>query len=422
MSSEYDVLANRDYTGRQGTLLKLNEIKYLLDSLPSHSTVAITGSDTILTQMFNPNSAGTLFINERPLEHVDAPALSSKPLKVGLLGARGYVGKEFAKLLVQHPDLELKYASSRALCGKRVIPSFDLPESASSHGVASDLMFSSIEPEEFLQITRDALVDVWVLALPNGLAPAFTDLVEKECPESSCLMIDLGADFRFDDTWAYGLPERPGARKQLGSAKRISNPGCYATGAQVALLPLFNQKTELNAIQAVDEATPIVFGVSGYSGAGTTPSPKNDPKELKDNLMAYTLTNHIHEREASRHLGHQIGFTPHVAPFFRGIHLTVSCHLKRLPNGDFPTSKEVHDLYSKYFASDSLIIVSEEIPHVRDIMNKHQVHVGGFNVDGESGRLVVISLIDNLLKGAATQALQNINIALGKDEYLGIDS
>ena len=346
--------------------------------------------------------------------------LSSNPLKVGLLGARGYVGREFAKLLVEHPDLELKYASSRALNGQRVIPSFGLPESACNHGVASDLLFTSIEPEEFVDITRNNLVDIWVLALPNGLAPGFTDLVAKECPDSSCLFIDLGADFRFNDTWTYGLPERPGARKNLSSTKRISNPGCYATGTQVALLPLLNGKSNLSDIKSVNNIPPTVFGVSGYSGAGTTPSPKNDPKELNDNLMAYTLTNHIHERECSRHLGRQIGFTPHVAPFFQGIHLTVSCNLERNSNGIYPTSDQVYELYKEYFKDDKLIDVVNDMPHVRDIMFQHQVRVGGFNVDENTGRLVMVSLIDNLLKGAATQALQNINIALGKDEYLGI--
>lgn len=350
--------------------------------------------------------------------------MSASPLKVGLLGARGYVGRELAKLLVEHPDMELRFASSRALVGQRVIESFGLDARASEHGIAGDLEFTNVEVEEFVSRTKDKEVDIWVLALPNNLAPAYTTRLYEECPDTSCLLIDLSADFRFDDSWVYGLPERPGARAALHGAKKISNPGCYATGIQVALMPLLQPKDGQNeSVSVLEGTTPMVFGVSGYSGAGTTPSPKNDPHCLGDNLMPYTLTNHIHEREATRHLGHQVAFTPHVASWFQGIHLTATGYLSPKANGQFPSAEEVAEVYEEYFREEPLVEVYKDLnsmPHVRDIMFQHGVKVGGFDVDPRTGRVVMISLIDNLLKGAATQALQNINIALGKNELLGI--
>ena len=351
-------------------------------------------------------------------------AMSSAPLKVGLLGARGYVGRELAKLLVEHPDMQLSFASSRALVGQRVIGSFGLDPSASEKGIAGDLEFTNVEVDEFVSRTKNNEVDIWVLALPNNLAPAYTTRLYEECPDTPCVLIDLSADFRFDDGWVYGLPERPGARAALRGATKISNPGCYATGVQVALMPLVQHKEgQDGSIRVKEGTTPMVFGVSGYSGAGTTPSPKNDPHCLGDNLMAYTLTNHIHEREATRHLGHEVAFTPHVASFFQGIHLTVTGYLAPKANGEYPSAEEVAEIYEEYYKGEPLIEVYKDLnsmPYVRDVMFQHGVKVGGFDVDPRTGRVVMISLIDNLLKGAATQALQNVNIALGKTELLGI--
>jgi N-acetyl-gamma-glutamyl-phosphate reductase/acetylglutamate kinase len=149
-------------------------------------------------------------------------------------------------------------------------------------------------------------------------------------------------------------------------------------------------------------AMPTVFGVSGYSGAGTKPSPKNDVAYLKDNLIPYSLTNHIHEREVSHHIGRPIAFMPHVASWFQGISLTV-----HVPLAKTMTSDQVIELFEEQYAKEPLVkIVKTGDTVVRDISGKHGVRLGGFQVDATGRRVVIISTIDNLLKGAATQALQ----------------
>ena len=300
LTSEYAVLANKDYEGRQGTLLKLNEIKLLLDNLPSTSAVAITSAKSIVEEWFSHQGAGTSFVYGQ----------GKAKKKVALLGARGYVGEEFAKILAQHPDLELVMASSRALEGENVKAQFGLADT-STPSISDSLVFNSINPEDLSSLDGAEDVDVWVLALPNGLAEQWVDPLEQVGKKANrgtgALLIDLGADFRFTDEWTYGLPERSlptidNARKELRGTRKIANPGCYATGSQFGLMPLM-------AHGLVQEGTvPHVFGVSGYSGAGTTPSPNNDPDNLRDNIIGYALVNHIHEREISRHMQHEVAF------------------------------------------------------------------------------------------------------------------
>ena len=189
--------------------------------------------------------------------------------------------------------------------------------------------------------------------------------------------------------------------------------GCYATGSQLALAPL------VRAGLVRKGASPRIFGVSGYSGAGTTPSPKNDPAVLKDNLIPYALTGHIHEREVSAQLGVPVTFMPHVAPHFRGISLTVSADLASPIDGS-----GVHALYEEFYRGEPLVKVHaagyDETPLVQDIANEHHVALGGFIVDEAQEKVVVLSCIDNLLKGAATQAVQNANLILGLPELEGI--
>jgi N-acetyl-gamma-glutamyl-phosphate reductase len=178
------------------------------------------------------------------------------------------------------------------------------------------------------------------------------------------------------------------------------------------------------------KTSPNIFGVSGYSGAGTKPSPKNDPAKLTDNLMPYSLTGHMHEREVSRHLPRAgepfrqgVHFMPHVAPFFRGITLTVNIALQKSV-----TLESVRDMYRQQYDNEPLIHVLGEkegaekdgFPLVRDCVGKHGVQVGGFTLSKDGKRLVVVATLDNLLKGAATQAMQNMNLALGFDELTSI--
>jgi N-acetyl-gamma-glutamyl-phosphate reductase/acetylglutamate kinase len=351
----------------------------------------------------------------------DSPGNSSsqKVYKVALLGARGYVGREFVNLLCDHPHMELKIASSRALAGQRVQECFSIERKKSLDGV-NDLVFRELEPNDLLRDPVSQEVDVWVLALPNGLAPKFVATLDEIAAfrgKEKTVIIDLSADYRFDDAWVYGLPEHPGNRSLLRSATRISNPGCYATGAQTALMPLLQPADSSCKLRIEPGSIPAIFGVSGYSGAGTNPSPKNDPKVLINNIVPYSLVNHIHEKECSHHLDHRIAFMPHVASWFRGIHLTTSVHLRDFDGID---DSSLLSLYEKYYEGEALVKVSASAPTVRQNANKHHVAVGGFTVDPQTGRAVIISTIDNLLKGAATQAIQNLNISLNLDEYCGL--
>ncbi|KAI6814246.1 Protein arg-6, partial [Hortaea werneckii] len=166
---------------------------------------------------------------------------------------------------------------------------------------------------------------------------------------------------------------------------------------------------------APQPAQPTVFGVSGYSGAGTKPSPKNDVQNLTNNLIPYSLTDHIHEREISSQLGQDVAFIPHVAVWFQGIHHTIS-----LPLAGKMVSRDVRQLYQDRYHGEKLVAVRGESPLVKNIAGKHGVEIGGFAVHSGGKRAVVNVTIDNLLKGAATQCLQNMNLALGYAEYEGI--
>ncbi|RSL49560.1 Protein arg-6, mitochondrial [Fusarium sp. AF-6] len=250
------------------------------------------------------------------------------------------------------------------------------------------IIYENLSPEEVAQLDQDGKVDCWVMALPNGVCQPFVEALGQ----SSSLIVDLSADYRFDGTWAYGLPELV-QRSKIAQSTRISNPGCYATGSQLALSPILEHLGGM----------PTVFGASGYSGAGTKPSPKNDVKVLHDNLIPYSLTGHVHEREISHHLGAPISFIPHVASWFRGIHLTVN-----IPLNKTLTSRDIRQMYQDRYAGEKLVKVVGEAPLVKSIQNKHGVEIGG------------CATIDNLNKGAATQCLQNMNLALGYDEYQGI--
>lgn len=308
--------------------------------------------------------------------------------RVGLIGARGHTGAQLIPMLARHSGVELACVSSRELDGEAVID--HIAEAPAG------LNFQALAPDDVAALNLDAVI----LALPNGVASRFVEAIDRA--SASPVIIDLSADRRFDAGWTYGLPERN--RDAISKARRIANPGCYATGMQLALLPY----VDLLA------SAPRVFGVSGYSGAGTTPSPKNDPEVLRDNILPYALTGHIHEREVSHQLAHQVIFMPHVAPFFRGITLTITSELTRPLS-----SEEAVALARSRYQGEALITVSEDIPLVRDAAYTHRVNIGGFATTSE-GRLTLVATLDNLLKGAATQAMQNLNLAMGFSELEGV--
>ncbi|WP_397607550.1 N-acetyl-gamma-glutamyl-phosphate reductase [Silanimonas sp.] len=310
-------------------------------------------------------------------------------IRIGLVGARGHVGTELIKLLAAHPGFEIAFVSSREREGQRL----DAHEPAYTGG----LRYTALDAAGVAASGVDAVV----LGLPNGLAAPYVTAIDAVA--AGMVIVDLSADFRFDAAWTYGLPERN--RAALAGATRISNPGCYATAMQLALGPV---------LDLVDGPAQC-FGVSGYSGAGTTPSDKNDPAKLQDNLMPYALVNHVHEREVTRHLGHPVEFMPHVAPHFRGITMTVNAHLRE------PTSLDaLRARYATAYADEPLVRVVDGAPWVSRIANRHGVEIGGLALADDGRRLVVVSTLDNLLKGAATQALQNLNLAFGQAETAGL--
>lgn len=310
-------------------------------------------------------------------------------LRVGLIGARGYVGSELIRLLAAHEGFELAFVASREREGTLVGPHEGLE--------LGELRYCNPSAEQAAAMDVDALV----LALPNGKAAEFAAALDAV--GSKAVLLDLSADFRFDDEWYYGLPELTRGRAQ--GQRRISNPGCYATAMQLALAPIVPH--------LVGPAQ--CFGVSGYSGAGTKPSEKNDPEALRDNLMPYALVGHIHEREVTRQLGHEVEFMPAVAPHFRGITMTVNAHLGRMF-----ALEELRALYRSTYASEPLVVVQDEVPWVSRIAGDHGVRIGGFTLSSDGRRIVIVSVLDNLLKGAATQALQNLNLAFGLPEFTGI--
>lgn len=311
--------------------------------------------------------------------------------RLALIGARGYTGRELLTLLARHPDIDLALASSGTQAGRPLtdeVPEWPHP----------DQKFIALNPEDLPG--HDA--HVWVLAVPNGESAPWVEAIERAHPDA--IILDLGADFRFDPKWVYGLTEFN--RPALANARRISNPGCYATGAQFGLLPLRERLM----------APPVVFGVSGHSGAGRTPSPRNDPERLRDNLIPYALAGHVHEREIGSRLGRPVRFHPHVAAFFRGISLTIAVDLSEPAAADALLNE-----FSERFADEPLVQVSAEIPEIRTLAPRTGLAIGGFTVDArDTHRVSFVVVLDNLLKGAASQALQNINVALGLDELTGI--
>lgn len=318
--------------------------------------------------------------------------VSTSTIRVGMLGARGFVGREVIGLLASHPSLRLVSAWSDAQAGQLVADH--------APGAPSDLRFSSASESDPIE----SGLDVLILALANGEARKAMQRINTAASPPG-VIVDLSADHRFDDDWAYGLPETN--RAHLIDSKRISVPGCYATAVQLALHPV--------AGQLVGE--PNCFGVSGYSGAGSTPNDRNDPNRLAENVLPYSSIGHLHEREVSEHLGHAVRFAPSVAPFARGIVCTVLFEL------DHATSAKVLTrAYERAYADEPLIdVVGEAMPLVGDARGTPKAIVGGIQVDlARPKRAAAVCVLDNLLKGAASQAIQSLNVAMGLPETAGL--
>ncbi len=328
---------------------------------------------------------------------VSSPQQAQMMKKVGLVGGRGYVGEELLKLLLPHPGFALEYLVSRSLAGQRLVDVF--PGLAGLPG-ADSLAFEQLTEDQVAQ----RACDVVVLARGNGEAQPFVDALDSA--GNTAGIVDISADYRFDDRWTYGLPEVAGTA--LNGARRVANPGCYATATQLGLLPLLDQLA----------GVPQAFGVSGFSGAGRTPSPRNDPDRLKDNLLPYKLSGHLHEAEVSHQLGRDVQFMPHVAEFFRGISVTLAAPLR-----EPMTPVQLTETFASYYERFPLVAVSEEIPEVAQVRGTFGARIGGFSVDERRPQQIRwVACIDNLLKGAASQALENMNAMTGLEPLAGLTS
>lgn len=309
--------------------------------------------------------------------------------RLGVIGARGHAGVELLRLVARHPRMELGYAASRAHAGKPL------------QALAPDLEGAVAIAEPDPRAAAEAGLDACVLAMPNGASAPYVAAFERVAPET--VLVDLSADHRFDEGWCYGLPELD--RSALRGARRIANPGCYATAVQLALKPFVEHLA----------GPASAFAVSGYSGAGTTPSPRNDPERLADSIMPYALIGHGHEGEIRRHLGAAVNFTPHVAGFFRGIVATVHAPV------DAPLSlEEAGAMLKDAYADEPLVRIQDAPPELRDGRDHVGAVVGGLAVAPDERRVAAACALDNLLKGAASQALQNVNLALGLPELAGL--
>ena len=316
-------------------------------------------------------------------------SLLNQPYSLGLIGARGYVGQTLLRLLESHQSIDVSWVSSRQLAGQ---PATVLAKHLEA------LQIEDLTPQQ----VAERPTDIIVLALPNGLAAPYVAALENN--EQVKVIIDLSADYRFDENWQYSLPEIDTLK--AANPSKISNPGCYATAMQLAIAPL----------KSMIEGMPHCFGVSGYSGAGTKPSANNDPAVLQDNLVGYAPVDHLHEKEVSHRMASPVRFSPHVAAFFSGINMTIQVTFKQ-PQ----TAAGLFDLFDSFYADSPLVFSQAAVPTVQQVKNTPLALLGGFAVSENGLQGTLTCCLDNLYKGAASQALQNINLAVGLPELEGIE-
>jgi N-acetyl-gamma-glutamyl-phosphate reductase len=330
-------------------------------------------------------------------------------VRIAVGGASGYAGGELLRLLLGHPDVAIGTLTAGGNAGSR------LGEHQPHLLPLADRVLAETTPETL------AGHDVVFLALPHGHSAA----IAAELGEDT-LVIDCGADHRLvrsEDwtrwygsdhagTWPYGLPELPGAREKLRDTRRVAVPGCYPTGASLALAPAL-------AAGLVDPDV-VIVSVSGTSGAGKALKPHLLGSEVMGSVSAYGVGGtHRHTPEIAQNLtavaGEKVAvsFTPVLAPLPRGILTTASAPLKT-------TTADVADVYAKAYADEPFVHVLENSwPTTAATLGSNAVHLRA-TVDQDANRLVVVTALDNLTKGTAGAAVQSMNIALGLPETTGL--
>jgi N-acetyl-gamma-glutamyl-phosphate reductase len=257
-------------------------------------------------------------------------------------------------------------------------------------GVKSDLGIDASGPDEAAMSDCDA----FVLGLPNGLSGPYVEAIDRHRPES--VIVDLSADHRGAAGWVYGLPEL--GRRRIAGQRRIANPGCYATAAILALHP----------VAGIMTGTPSAFGISGYSGAGTTKGPRNDPGRLKENILPYGFSGHGHAAEIAEAIGRDVAFVPHVAAFFRGLVVTCTAPVNKAYD-----TESICALYREAYGTSHVVRIQNEPPEPAAVAGTAAAVIGGIAMNEKTGILTLACALDNLLKGAASQAAENLALAFG---------
>ena len=302
-------------------------------------------------------------------------------IKVGIIGAAGYTAGELIRLLVNHPEVEITFAHSTSNAGQ--------PFHAVHTGLIGDT-------EQCFSDTYDLhAIDVLFLCSGHGKSTAFW--AENECPDT-LKIIDLAQDYRDEhDGYVYGLPELQ--REKICACTRLANPGCFATAIQLALLPMIGRTTEAS-----------VTAITGSTGAGQKPTSTTHFSWRNDNMSVYKAFTHQHLLEIGRNTGMQVEFIPMRGDFSRGIIAAVTMPF----NG---TAEEAYELYSNYYKDAAFTHVINKEVNLKDVVNTNKCVL---QTQVHEGRLLVTSVIDNLLKGASGQALQNMNLMFGLDETTGL--
>ncbi len=333
-------------------------------------------------------------------------------IKAGIIGSTGYAGQQLVWLLRSHKNVEIVFVSSHNHAGvsfSDVYPHYaELLHQNCIDILAAEEQFSSI--------------DVLFIALPHGKS----SVLAQKAIQSGVKVIDLGADFRLKDSetyqqWyqvdhpcaylleeaVYGLPEL--YKPEIQNASLIANPGCYPTASILALAPLLKAK-------AIDPSSIIIDAKSGVSGAGRKANTATLFAECNESVKAYGVATHRHTPEIEQELSSiaeepiALSFTPHLIPMNRGILATCYTNLSK----DFQ-EKEIYQLYEEFYQDAYFVRIREEIPETRYVRGSNFCDIG-IRLDPRTNRAIIISAIDNLVKGAAGQAVQNMNLMFGLDE------
>jgi N-acetyl-gamma-glutamyl-phosphate reductase len=337
-------------------------------------------------------------------------------IKVGIIGASGYTGEELARILALHPGVELTVATSRQYAGKKLSDIFP------NLRKIVDLTVEDVVIDELVK-----RADLFFTAVPHqtamGLVP---QLLEK-----GCKVVDLSADFRIHDAavyeeWyqthtapeylsqaVYGLPELH--RELIKKSRLVANPGCYPTSIILATAPLLKGGL-------IDPATIIADSKSGASGAGRGAAVGTLFCEVAEGFKAYKVAEHRHTPEIEQEIGKLAGrpvvisFTPHLLPMARGILSTI--YAKLLPGVDGP---QVRAAYEEFYRHERFVRLcgAGEFPATQFVRGSNFCDLG-WKLDPRTGRIVIVSAIDNLVKGAAGQAVQNMNLICGLPEEMGL--